>query len=185
MPTRVIVIMGVSGSGKTTLGRALAAALGVPFLDADDFHPPANIEKMSRSEPLDDADRTPWLAKLASVIRAHLERAGAVVACSALKQAYREVLSGGDSRIVFVYLRGSFDIIDQRLRTRAEHFMSASLLNTQYMALEEPRDAIVLDIQDSTELQVARVLDELQRLPAIDERSVQSAGQSPAGRDDS
>ena len=166
MPAHVIVVMGVSGSGKTTLGRALAGALGIPFLDADDFHPPANIEKMSRSEPLDDADRAPWLARLAAVIREYLERGGAVVACSALKQAYRETLAAGDSRVIFVYLRGSFDTIDQRLRARAKHFMGPSLLNTQFMALEEPELAIVVDVRDSTERQLAVVLGELQQLSA-------------------
>ncbi len=182
MPVRVIVVMGVSGSGKTTLGRALASALCVPFLDADDFHPPENIAKMSRAEPLDDADRAPWLAKLASAIREHLELAGAVVACSALKQTYRQTLTAGDPRIVFVYLRGSFEIIDQRLRARANHFMSAKLLQSQFVALEEPESAIVVDVRDSADHQVASVLRELARLPSLDEGPVQSAGQSPTER---
>lgn len=134
----VLVVMGVAGSGKTTVGRRLAAELGWEFYDADDFHPPANVEKMKAGLPLDDEDRRPWLAALARLVRGVLARgAGAVLACSALKGRYREQLLI-DERVRLVYLRAGEPLIRARLAAREGHFMKAELLDSQFAALEEP-----------------------------------------------
>lgn len=154
--------MGVSGSGKTTLGKALAARLGLPFADADDYHPLANLAKMARGEPLDDQDRAPWLARLADLLREHARQTGLVLACSALKRAYREQLRSTGVPVVFVHLEGSFEVIEGRLDRRAGHFMPARLLRSQFDALEAPSCAIVVDVGLSTVEQVALVVDALE-----------------------
>jgi gluconokinase len=149
--------MGVSGSGKTTVGKLLAAELGWEFLEADDFHPPANIDKMRRGVPLDDADRDPWLAAMAEALEARV-RAGrnAVLACSALKEAYRKRLRvSPDVRVV--YLKGSFEEIEERLGDRRGHFFSPDLLDSQFEALEEPSDASVVDISNPPEAIVRQI----------------------------
>ena len=146
----ILVLMGVSGSGKTKVGKALAADLGWPFLDGDDFHPPANVAKMAAGTPLTDDDRWPWLERLAAEMRATLERGGhAVLACSALRQAYRDRLAAaarqpGDVR--FVYLKGEYDAIFPRVSKRSHRYMPATLLESQFATLEEPRDAIVVAV---------------------------------------
>lgn len=138
-PTRVIVLMGVSGSGKSTVGEALASALGWDFRDADSFHPPANVEKMSRGVPLTDADRAPWLAAIAAWIDDRLVTGGTgIVSCSALKRAYRQVIVGGRTGVGLVHLRGTFDLISARMAARRGHFMPLSLLQNQFQTLEEP-----------------------------------------------
>jgi gluconokinase len=149
--------MGVSGSGKTAVGQALAADLGWPFLDADDFHPEANVAKMAAGTPLTDADRWPWLDRLAAEMNAVNERGGnAVLACSALKQAYRDrVGRAGDVR--FVYLKGDYATIERRLAARAHRYMPATLLASQFATLEEPKDAIVVDVRDAIPAQVAQI----------------------------
>ena len=138
--------MGVSGSGKSTIGRLLAERLGWPFYDGDDYHPTANVAKMAAGIPLDDDDRAEWLAVLRSLIAAGLDagRSG-VLACSALKKQYRDVLQI-DERVRFVYLKGEFDAIRARLEQRAGHFMKAELLQSQFAALEEPEAAIRVNI---------------------------------------
>src|SRR5512144_1789130 len=143
----VVVVMGVSGCGKTTIGRALAEAMSWPFLDADDFHPAANVDKMRAGIALTDDDRWPWLDRLAVEIAAINARGeNAVLACSALKQAYRERLAAnGGVRIA--YLKGDRATIEPRLSARASHYMPASLLASQLALLEEPTDAIVVDIR--------------------------------------
>eukprot|EP01127_Copromyxa_protea_P011846 TRINITY_DN3019_c0_g1_i2.p1 TRINITY_DN3019_c0_g1~~TRINITY_DN3019_c0_g1_i2.p1 ORF type:complete len:167 (-),score=21.15 TRINITY_DN3019_c0_g1_i2:50-550(-) len=155
-PQMVFVCMGVSGSGKTSLAEALASRLGWPMYDADDFHPQCNIDKMKRGEALNDEDRTPWLEKLAEIIAKHAEsKTGAVLTCSALKKKYRSVLRGSHSSTTrFVFLKGSKAIILERMRAR-DHFMPASLLDSQFDTLEEPTDEenvvvcnIVRPIQD-------------------------------------
>ena len=153
--------MGVSGCGKTTIGRALAQALGWPFLDADDFHPAANVAKMRAGTPLADDDRWPWLDRLAAEMTAINARDGhAVLGCSALKAAYRDRLArAGDVR--FVYLKGDRATIDLRLAARAGHFMPPALLTSQFATLEEPADAIVVDIRLSVPEQVAAIRDAL------------------------
>lgn len=140
-------MMGVSGSGKTTIGRLLAEQLRWQFLDGDDYHPAANKEKMRRGIPLTDSDRADWLATLALVIDDHLKREeNLVLACSALKQSYRHILSAGDARVQFVFLKGDQDLIAARMRARPGHYMKASLLASQFATLEEPSDALVVDV---------------------------------------
>lgn len=132
----VVVVMGVSGSGKTTIGLALAERLGVPYADADDFHPPANIEKMAAGHPLTDGEREPWLAAIAAWITAQSARHGGVVTCSALKRRYRDLLRTAAGRIWFLHLDGSPGLIADRLRSRSGHFMPPALLDSQFADLE-------------------------------------------------
>lgn len=150
----ILVVMGVCGCGKTTIGRALAAALGWPFHDADDFHPDANVAKMVAGNALEDSDRWPWLDRIVTAMQGVQSEGGHVVlACSALKQAYRDRLRGaGDVR--FVYLRGDAETIATRLAARSHKYMPASLLPSQFATLEEPRDALVVDIRQSPAQQV-------------------------------
>lgn len=129
-----IVVMGVSGSGKSTVGAALAHRLGVPFADADDLHPPANIAKMSAGRPLDDDDRRPWLAAVGQWLAGHPH--GAVMSCSALKRTYRDQLRAQLPTVEFVYLSGSPEVIGRRQAAREDHFMPASLLTSQFAILE-------------------------------------------------
>lgn len=149
---RVVIIMGVSGSGKTTVGRLLADRMGWTFVDADDHHPPANVAKMARGEPLTDEDRMPWLERLRALIDDALATdAPMVIACSALKQRYREVLGVGDPCLALVYLRGDEARIAERMRARSDHFFRPALLNSQFEALEEPVDALVVDVDATPE----------------------------------
>jgi gluconokinase len=135
----LIVIMGVSGAGKTTIGSLLAERLGFAFLEGDQFHPHANVAKMQRGEPLDDADRWPWLDRLAAELRgARNEGHGLVLTCSALKRAYRERLRAGVPELQFVWLDGDRTVIQARLGRRKGHFMPSTLLESQFTALEEP-----------------------------------------------
>ena len=141
--------MGVTGSGKTTVGQALAESLQWQFADADDFHPASNVAKMRAGIPLDDADRAPWLAALRTQIDKWLHAGtNAVLACSALKQAYRDelVVSPG---VRIVYLRGRSDLIEERLKERHGHYMDPNLLPSQFSTLEEPMDALVVDVDAS------------------------------------
>src|SRR5512142_3037918 len=140
----IIVIMGVAGAGKSTVGQLLAAELSCEFLDGDSLHPPANIEKMTRGIPLTDTDRAPWLAAIhARIVESFQRGQSLVVACSALKERYRETLADGVS-ITWVYLRGSEEIIRARLLERQHHFFKAQMLTSQFADLEEPTDAIVI-----------------------------------------
>lgn len=146
--------MGVAGCGKSTVGAALARRLGKPFLDADDFHPAANVAKMSMGVPLTDDDRWPWLDRLAQALRDEAERAGmAVAGCSALRRAYRQrLITTAGEPILFVFLQGSRDIIAERMAKRSGHFMPAALLDSQFATLEPPgadEDALVVDISAS------------------------------------
>lgn len=154
----VVVVMGVSGAGKTTLGRALAAALGWDFADADDFHAPASLAKLRAAVPLDDADRAPWLDALRAEIHRRLV-AGAplVLACSALRQAYRDRLWVDRSRMRLVFLDGSRDTLAARLAARTGHFMPAALLDSQVATLERPADAVRVGIESDTPAQLATV----------------------------
>jgi gluconokinase len=155
----VVVVMGVAGCGKSTVGPLVAAALGGEFAEGDQFHPPENVAKMSRGEPLTDADRLPWLEKMAEAIRAWRAQARpTVLACSALRQRYRDILSGGDGNVRFVYLRGSETTIGARLSARRGHFMPPTLLKSQFETLEEPHDAIVADVGPTPEEIAAGIL---------------------------
>lgn len=157
----MVVVMGVCGCGKTTVGRALARALDYEFLDADDFHPEANVAKMAKGVALTDDDRWPWLDRLVAAVR---ERAasgrGVVLACSALKEAYRARLRRGTDapdEFKLVYLKGDAATIALRLGARSGHYMPASLLASQFAALEEPDNAIVVDIRQSAEDQARQI----------------------------
>ena len=142
----ILIIMGVAGSGKTTVGKRLASDLSWPFYDGDDFHPSANIAKMRNGAPLTDEDRFAWLAALRRLMdRLLCEQTSAVLACSALKHAYREQLQGTDTSVHFIYLKGSYELIHQRIEGRRDHFMKADLLASQYDALEEPAEALTVD----------------------------------------
>jgi gluconokinase len=143
-----LILIGVSGSGKTVVGQALSALTGWSFLDADDYHPPANIAKMSRGEPLTDADRAPWLEILRTQIATRLERGeDAILACSALKKAYRQQLQVDPARVRFVYLKVSPELLQERLKQRSGHFMQSSMLTSQLGAFEEPDSHEVLTIE--------------------------------------
>jgi gluconokinase len=159
----VIIITGVSGSGKTTIGEALANQLGWTFRDADDFHPEANIAKMKQGIPLNDADRQPWLEKLKNAIGQFLEsNTNAILACSALTTKYRQLLSSDSKQVKFVYLKGSFDLIQDRLKQRKGHYMKANLLQSQFDLLEEPTDALVIDITQSAEVITQQIISSLE-----------------------
>jgi gluconokinase len=156
--------MGVVGSGKTTVGTLLAEKLGWEFADADDFHPPENIRKISHGIALTDDDRTPWLAALRGAIEQwHAEGKNVVLACSALKQAYRQELRVGAVR--FVYLKGDSQLILQRLHARRGHFASDSILESQFADLEEPKDALVVSIAQSPDAIAAEIIDKLKLAP--------------------
>lgn len=150
-PERLIVVMGVAGCGKSTVGAALAERLDKPFLDADDFHPPSNVAKMSQGIPLTDDDRWPWLDRLAQALRDTGEKAGmAVAGCSALRKAYRQrLIATAGEPILFVFLHGSRNIIAERMAMRSGHFMPTALLDSQFATLEPPGEdesALVCDI---------------------------------------
>ncbi|MBW4471175.1 MAG: gluconokinase [Stenomitos rutilans HA7619-LM2] len=145
----IILVMGVSGSGKTTIGTQLAEALHWSFYDADSFHPPINIDKMRHGIPLSDVDRLPWLMALQQAIAGWLQsHTNTVLACSALKSEYRQRLCLSQ-QVKQVYLKGSFALIQQRLQQRQGHYMKADLLQSQFDTLEEPEDAIQVDIDQS------------------------------------
>ena len=141
----IIVLMGVTGSGKSTVGKLLAQQLGWKFFDGDDFHSPANIEKMRRGMPLNDDDRRPWLEAIRESIRKMVERSeNAVIACSALKHSYRQMLRI-TGEVVFVYLKANIDIVRERLKNRTGHFMNPNLIQSQFDTLEESEQALRVD----------------------------------------
>jgi gluconokinase len=158
-PPLVVLVMGVSGSGKTTIGRLLAEELGWSFFDADEFHPVANRNKLTKGVPLSDEDRRPWLEQLRTEIGTWIgENRSTVLACSALKAGFRrDLVHGLEDRVRFVYLKGSLDLIERRLAGRKDHFMDRALLASQFEVLEEPSEALVVDIDDSTDRNVAHI----------------------------
>lgn len=162
----VILVMGVSGSGKSTIGQLLAESLQWQFYDADDFHSPESIAKMSKNIPLQDSDRMPWLMQLQKAIDHWLETQNNVVlACSALKDSYRIMLWRDSQQMRLVYLKGPEKLIQQRLQSRYNHFMSANLLETQLDILEEPQTALYVDISNSPLKIVAQIQTDLQLKP--------------------
>ena len=151
----IVVVMGVSGVGKTTIGTALALELGWRFIDADRYHPPENVAKMAAGLALDDEDRRPWLETLNRVVR---KEKNAVLACSALKEAYRSRITDGLARCEIVYLHGSLELIRARLVERPHHYMPASLLASQFATLEPPAKAIAVDVAAAPSACVADIL---------------------------
>jgi gluconokinase len=160
----VVIVIGVTGAGKTTVGRALATALGWEFHDGDELHSEASKRKMNLGIALDDSDRAPWLAAVQKLIKGMLvEGRDGVVACSALKQSYRDVIVVDPNLVKVVYLKGSKEVIAERLSHRSGHFMSPDLLQSQFDTLEEPRDAIVVDVSMAPEVIVREIRIQLGR----------------------
>ena len=167
MAGKSIILMGVSGSGKSTIGAALAREIKAKFIDGDDLHPRANIQKMASGQPLNDDDRAPWLQRLndAAYSLSHKNETGIIV-CSALKRRYRDLLRKDNDNMVFVYLKGSFEVILARLQARSGHFMPTELLKSQFDALEEPgpdeKDVICVDIDTDIDGVINRCVAALQ-----------------------
>jgi gluconokinase len=153
----IVIVMGVTGSGKTTVGQMLAQRLGAEFADADDFHSAANKDKMHRGIPLTDADRLPWLTSIHDyLVKEDGQQRGVVLGCSALKRSYRAILSDGLS-VQIVYLKGTYEVIDAHLRARKGHFADDKILAAQFADLEEPTDAIAVDVR----LEPEQIVDEV------------------------
>lgn len=160
MTPLVVVVMGVSGAGKTTIGKLLAERLGVPFIEGDDYHPPSNVAKMARGVPLQDEDRWPWLDALNALLQRENR---AVLACSALKHAYRERLLAGIHNAHIVHLHGDRALIAKRLQARRHRYMPASLLDSQFAILEAPRQAIECNISGEPEDCVERIVRQMRQ----------------------
>lgn len=161
----VIIIMGVSGVGKSTVGQQLADAMSWEFADADSFHSQKNIDKMSAGIPLTDEDRLPWLKAIQDAIQNWLQNGkNAILACSALKAGYRQALYCNQDEVKLVYLKGSFELIYQRMQARQDHFMQENLLKSQFDALEEPtpEEAIYINVKEPPEAVVAQIKSLLQ-----------------------
>jgi gluconokinase len=159
----VIIVMGVAGSGKTTVGRLLALSIGFQFLDADTLHSPANVAKMAAGIPLTDRDRAPWLSDVRERIGdAATHQSDLVVACSALKEAYRAFLARGVP-VTWIYLKGRPDVVRDRLRRRTGHFVNAELARSQFETLEEPKDAIVADASQPPDAIVDEIVANLRK----------------------
>ena len=153
----IVIVMGVVGAGKTSVGRLLAQQSGWEFADADDFHPPSNVEKIRRGISLNDDDRSPWLERLRAAITQWItEHRNVVLACSALKRSYRQELAVGPE-VRFVYLKGSVDLIAERLRTRQGHFAGEQILASQFADLEEPNEAVTVEIAATPQQIVAEI----------------------------
>lgn len=157
----VIIVMGVSGCGKTTIGKMLAHKLKAQFYDADDFHPIKNVKKMAAGIPLTDEDRKPWLETLNYNLQKLQENSDVVLACSALKESYRKILKNGLKELKWVFLSGSQDIIDHRMKNRKDHFMHPELLQSQFLDLEEPVYAIKVDVSDNPELITNQIIEKI------------------------
>lgn len=158
----VVIVMGVSGCGKTTVGKGLAERLGWVFLDADAYHSAENVAKMSRGVPLTEADRKTWLEALRAQIAEQLDRGeSAVLACSALTEAARQILRVDAERVRFVHLEGSYELIRRRMQVREDHFMPAGLLDSQFATLEPPTDAVAVSIDAPPDAIVERIVERL------------------------
>ena len=160
----LILVMGVSGCGKSTVARQLCEALNLPFIEADDFHPEANVLKMKNGQPLDDSDREPWLQNLALELKKNEVR-GAVLACSALKEKYRTTLNSLISKPVqIIFLEGSFELIKNRMDQRAGHFMPSQLLQSQFDSLETPKNAWTFDIRNDSATIHLQILEKIKTI---------------------
>jgi len=153
----VIILYGVSGCGKTTIGQLLGENLAIPFYDADDYHPKSNIEKMKSGIPLNDLDRQPWLQSLSSLIG----EGSCILACSALKEKYRQTLSQGSKDIHWVLLEGSFEIVLERIKARKSHFMKAELLQSQFDILEKANYGLQLNILENPKQIIKTIIDKI------------------------
>jgi gluconokinase len=177
----IVVVMGVSGSGKTTVAALLAAALGCQFQEGDDLHPAANVEKMHSGTPLTDADRIPWLRKIADEIDGWRARGeSGVLTCSALKRSYRDIIIGNRPDLTLVYLKGSHDLIRKRMATRHEHFMPLALLDSQFATLQEPtadEHPITVDVGTRPAAIAAEIVHQLEQ------RQSRHRNESPTLRD--
>ncbi|MCF2949621.1 gluconokinase [Paraglaciecola aquimarina] len=156
----IYIVMGVSGCGKSTIGDLLSKQLSLPFYDADDFHFPESVKKMASGIPLTDDDRKPWLTLLANKITDWEASGGAVLACSALKQSYRNILQSTTSDTVrFIYLKGEQALLASRLKSRDNHFMPDTLLASQLATLEEPKDAITISLDNTLDVMLSQILE--------------------------
>lgn len=154
----VIILIGVSGAGKTTIGKLLGEDLGWPFYDGDDYHPQRNVEKMKGGIALTDDDREPWLNNLRILVNGLVTRGeSGILACSALKQAYRQRLLEGNDGAHIIFLKGDYELIRQRLEERKGHFMPTGLLESQFQTLEEPQDALVVSVRSEPEVVVSSI----------------------------
>lgn len=157
----LIVVMGVSGSGKSTIGRGIAERLNLPFFEGDEYHPQKNVEKMSNGIPLTDRDRKPWLRTINSLLIDCESKYGAVFTCSALKESYRNVLANSVEKVHWIFLHGSKKLLKQRMIARKNHFMKSELLDSQLNLLEEPADAIWVDVQKSPNKMINNIISQL------------------------
>lgn len=155
----VIFIIGVAGSGKTTIGKKLSAQINIPFLDGDDFHSLKNKEKMKAGIPLNDQDRKDWLLSINKAARELEQKSGAIIACSALKEKYRQLLTTDVKKIRWIYLEGKFEMIKKRMLNRVEHFMPVSLLQSQFEILEPPISALKISIENSPDYIIKEILE--------------------------
>ncbi len=157
----VLIIMGVAGCGKTSVGKMLSEKLGWKYYEGDNYHPKENVEKMSNGIPLNDEDRMPWLLKLRTIIEDALSHSeNIILSSSALKEAYRKILKVNDG-VKFIYLKGSYELIEARMKMRKDHFMKPGMLKSQFEALEEPANAITIDIDQPLEKIVENILQKI------------------------
>ena len=162
LSTRAIIVIGVSGCGKSSVGQALANHLSWRYADADDYHPAANVIKMREGQALNDDDRAPWLDRLNAVLRHSVAKQEPIVlACSALRQRYRDALAKQLDSLAFVHLSGSYELIESRMKKRADHYMPPSLLRSQFVALEPPLGVLTLDIEQPVQTLVEQIVAQL------------------------
>ncbi|MFZ4476622.1 MAG: gluconokinase [Saprospiraceae bacterium] len=168
MSKPIIIVMGVSGTGKSTIGRLLAETIQLPFYDGDDYHPIENIRKMQSGQPLNDQDRQGWLETLHALAMREAHASGAIIACSALKQKYRDILENGlPGPCFWVFLSGTFETLHARMQARTQHFMPAQLLQSQLETLEPPTQALQLDIELLPGEMVERISKALKDFPGL------------------